>query len=473
MAHLPKHIDCIIVGASHSGVTCAFELRKQGFEGSLCLIDMEPWLPYHKPPLSKAFLLEENKSDELGNQNEKLPAPLKAQAAYDNANILCLLGYRVLKINSDTNELILRNITRPENTEEVSITYEKLVLATGATPILPKIAGLIGEEGKRNFHVMRTAEDAMALKRHVRSLMTQRAESGAQSNARPISLAVIGAGYIGLEAAASLSKMGVKVTVIEREQRILARVASVTVSQCITQLHEYYGVHVATQAQVQRISTANELHRIYCSNDEVYTADMILVGVGVSINSSLASTAGINTLATHGNGIVVNSAMQTNKKNVWAIGDCTVFPTHDAIDSASTSPSVVTLNEAPPSTAYAHVESVQNALDQAKVAAASICGKAADYRSVPWFWSDQFDYKLQIVGLAKGAESTLTRRESNKSLSVWHLIGSRLICVEAINAPKAYVLGGRWIAQQAHIDGTKLVNNTIALSECIFEANKP
>lgn len=459
MSVLPKIAGCLIIGASHAGVTCAFELRKQGYKGAIYLIDEEEHLPYHKPPLSKAFLLAQTQN----NGGEPQPPLLKAKSAYDEANIGCLLGYRVLDVNTDISELtVVRSVSSLNANSKVedvtaseiphNIAYENVVMATGGSPIVPPIEGIIEEGKERNIHVMRSADDVVALKKGIRHL--QALYAAEKRVEKSLNLVVIGAGYIGLEAAASLAKMGVKVTVIEREERILARVASEAISQYVSQLHNRHGVNLVTNAQVVRVSSSEGEHHIQCSNNQNYTADMILVGVGVKINSKLAFDAGINTHPEFGEGIVVNRRMETNAANVWAIGDCTVFP--DTTDGAS-----LNIRE------YSHVESVQNALDQAKVAAANICGVHSEYTSVPWFWSDQFEAKLQIVGLRKGVTFSIVRQENTQTLSVWHFADEKLVCVEAINAPKAYVLGGRWIAQHARINLDSLTNITTPLTECV------
>lgn len=421
---------CIIVGASHAGVTCAFTLRQQGYDGEIVMVDADPLLPYHRPPLSKAFLL---------NQNENVLAPLKAEMAYDKADIQLLLGKKVDSIDANNHQVTLCHVSEEHDesrSDTHTLAYTSLVLATGATPIVPLISGI---ESIHNGFVLRTAHDAIILKRRIAELT--------QSTHRdsPIDVVVIGAGYIGLEAAASLRKVGANVTVLERESRILSRVASSVVSDYVRALHNENDVEIMTNTLVHAIEKDNDNTWVCCNNKVRLHADIILLGVGVKVDAHLATSAG---LAVSRHGINVNSSMQTSNASIWAIGDCTVFP-H------------VLYNR------DCHIESVQNALDQAKVAAASICGNPATYYAVPWFWSDQFNAKLQMVGLSEGADTHITRQENNGGLSVWHFVEEQLICVEAINSPKAYVLGGRWISQQQNIDRHRLADPECELKTCV------
>ncbi|BCO18830.1 ferredoxin reductase [Alteromonas sp. KC3] len=427
---------CIVVGASHAGVNCAFELRKQGFSGRLVLIDADMHLPYHRPPLSKAF---------LNTPLDDAPAPLKAKSAYEQADIELFLGAMVTKVDAKEN-IVSFNKGGSGNAENgYSIKYTHLVFATGASPIIPPIPGLNVAE---NCLVMRNAKDALALK----SLMHAKRE-----NISNLNIVIVGAGYIGLEAAASLRKAGASVTVIEREERILARVASESVSNHVARIHQENGATILCQRNVSAVErdTDKGFQWIVCDNGERYRADAILLGVGVRVNSELAQEAGTSL---HRGAISVNTHMQTSIKNIWAIGDCTSF-THPLYGENS------------------HIESVQNALEQAKVAAKNIqqisvadAGDAAplqNYKAIPWFWSDQYNMKLQMVGLPVNADCQVTRQESKEALSVWHFVQNKLVSVEAINSPKSYVLGGRAIDKNAFIDKSKLADPSQSLADLL------
>lgn len=403
---------CVIVGASHGGVNCAFELRKQGFNGDIVLIDKDPQLPYHRPPLSKAFL--------LGGDPTALQ-PLKAQTAYAQSDIDLKLGTTVESVDVSTKQV---------KTSEGTIDYGSVVLATGATPFIPPISGL--SEAKNSF-VLRDANDATDILAAV------------QNTENTINhVVVVGAGYIGLEAAASLSKLGAKVTVVEREQRILQRVASESLSTFMTHKHSANGIEIVCQKTVSAVKTSEANQLVVLDDDTELKADMIIVGVGVRVNTELAQTAGVETLP---QGIVVDAHMNTSISNIYAVGDCTVFP-HPTLGDKC------------------HIESVQNAVGQARIVAQTITGKVSTYDEQPWFWSDQFDAKLQSVGLPKDADNILVREEGDNALSVWHFDGEALVCVEAINAPKAYVLGGRWIAKKVLVDKEKLADANVAIKDC-------
>lgn len=414
---------CVIVGASHAGVNCAFELRKQGFDKRIVLIDADEHLPYHRPPLSKAF---------LNTSLEDAPAPLKAQSAYEKANVELLLGVKVTAVNSEANSLTIvhSSVTKTETLE-----YTYLVLATGASPIVPPIPGITKA---KNCLVMRNANDALALK----SMLKKYRDTVADFH-----VVVIGAGFIGLEAAASLRKAGANVTVLERESRILARVASETISDHVARIHRQHRTNIVCKRNVQAVEYDSDdgVQWVVCDNGERYRADAILMGVGVRVNSELATQAGINL---YNGAVCINAHMQTSSEAIWAIGDCTSFPHPEYGDNT-------------------HIESVQNALEQAKVAAKNIqqvsvarahsrVAIMATYEATPWFWSDQYDMKLQMVGLISKANNHVVREESETALSIWHFTDTRLVGVEAINSPKSYVLGAKALSNNALLDKTKL-----------------
>jgi|GEM_PF-79771 len=461
---------CVIVGASHAGVNCAFELRKQGFEGQIVVIDTDKHLPYHRPPLSKAY---------LNTPVNEPPPKLKSEQAYANANITLMLGVKVTGINTQHKVVDTQSVDAPFT--RLVLAYTHLVLATGASPIIPPINGLkecisaAKAKPLNNILVMRNADDAIALKAFINQVN------------KPISAfhaLVVGAGYIGLEAAASLRKLGGKVTVIEREHRPLARVASEEVSQFVSALHSNHGVKLICNDSVTALlrtptaetdngQTNNASYQVLCESGAHYHADCLLIGVGVTVNNDLAQSAG---LQLDKSGIRVDGRMQTSNPHIWAIGDCTVFAHQEYGDNT-------------------HIESVQNALEQAKVAAqciavvnkknsqstagSALAGmpctpgpsnneafsvKAAIYKAIPWFWSDQFNSKLQIAGLTIDTDKTVVRVESESVRSIWHFNGNVLRCVEAINSPKAYVLGSKWIAQQRVIDKAQLADASVSLT---------
>lgn len=400
-----KNNSCIIIGASHAGVNFAFTLRKEGWEGEIHLFDQDPILPYHRPPLSKAYLTS---SDSIDNNT------LKAAESYEKERIQLHLGRTVTAINPEQKNISLANGEEHQ--------YDKLVLATGARPIIPPIEGI---HTAHQLFPLRTAADVA----NIREAM----DIGKR-------VVIIGGGYIGLETAASLKKLGAQVTVLERESRILARVTAPVLSQFFQDVHAEEGVKVLTDKNVVSIKTTNSENTIYCSDGSTYAADLIIVGVGIHVNTELAGAAGLELE----NGIKVDASARTTDEDIYAIGDCTFhYNPHYA--------------------RFVRLESVQNAVDQAKVAAAAIAGKQPTYDTIPWFWSDQYDIKLQMVGLSTGYTEALVRREegNDRKFSVWYFKGDTLLAVDAVNNGKAYVLGTKFIKARTRVDKDKLVDPAV------------
>ena len=409
--------SCIIIGASHAGVNCAFALRREGWSGTIHLIDSDPMLPYHRPPLSKTYLT----SDDGIEKNI-----LKSAESYEQQNIHLSLGTFVKSINRTEKTITLGN--------NQFLPFDKLVLATGARPLIPQIKGL---EISNNIFTMRTAQDALA----IREAFHESVKNKKTVNEK-VKVVVIGAGYIGLETAASLRKLGATVTVLEREDRILKRVTTPYLSQFFHDLHIQNGVALCLSKNVVAIQNKASQKVVICSDGSQHEADFIIVGVGIKVNTELAATAQLKI----NNGIVVDATCQTSDSDIYAIGDCTFHhnPHYDC---------------------HIRLESVQNAVDQAKVAAAAICGNEVIYDSIPWFWSDQYDIKLQMVGLSDGFDQTTIRTEADKenSFSVWYFKEDQLLAVDAINNAKAYVLGTKFIKTGQALDKKKLADPTIAL----------
>ncbi|MEM9885379.1 MAG: FAD-dependent oxidoreductase [Bacteroidota bacterium] len=398
---------CIIIGASHAGVSCAFALRREGWAGEITLIDSDPVFPYHRPPLSKAYL------SSLDNMGQKV---LRSTESYEQENIHLQLGKSVKGIDRVKKTIQLE--------DGITQAYDKLVLATGARAFLPSIEGL---DSAVNCFPMRTAQDAINIREAFQTIPQKK-------------VLIIGGGYIGLETAASLQKLGGTITVLEREERILARVAPPTLSNFFHQLHRQKGVSIHPQKEVIKVVANEEQNEIICADGSTYQAHLIVVGVGIKVNQELAKAAG---LAIE-NGIKVNAQSQTSDENIYAIGDCTYHynPYYER---------------------YLRLESVQNANDQAKVAAAAICGKETTYDSLPWFWSDQYDIKWQTVGLSNGFTDSVLRKETDqeKSFSVWYFKEERLLAVDAINHGKAYMLGTKYLKQRQIVDKAKLADSSI------------
>ncbi len=404
---------CVVIGASHAGVNFAFALRKEGWEGDIILFDRDPEFPYHRPPLSKAYLTSEE-----GTQQDLL----FPKQNYETDKITLKLGKTISSINRKE-----KSVTVSDGLVQK---YDKLVLTTGARPFIPPIKGL---NSAKNVFAMRTAEDALNIRKSLKKEHDK--------------VVIIGGGYIGLETAASLSKLNASVTVLEREERVLSRVTAPEMSTYFKELHHKHGVSVLSNKNVTSVDFNNGINEVQCDDNSSYKADIIIVGVGIKVNTELAEEAGLEIE----NGIKVDANCKTNDPNIYALGDCTFhFNPHYK--------------------KYIRLESVQNAVDQAKIAAKSICGEAVTYDSIPWFWSDQYDVKLQMVGLSQGYNQTIKRIETDRDncQSVWYFKDDELLAVDAINNAKAYMLGTRFIQKNQKIDKLKLSDVSIAITPTSF-----
>lgn len=405
---------CIIIGAGHAGVTCAFALRNEGWQGRIVLIDSDTQIPYHRPPLSKSYLTIDD-----GSENNLL-FPIDY---YESKDIELKLGILVRSIDRVKKRLMLGNDSELE--------YDKLVLATGARPLIPPIDGIDNAE---NLFVLRTTTDATNIRNALKASEKKR-------------VVIIGGGYVGLETAASLKSIGANVVVLEREARVLARVTGAEVSEFVQNYHKEKGVEIVTNSNVASIETISGNNRIFCVDGASFIADVIVLGVGIRVNLELALEAGL----VINNGIGVNESTKTSDAHIYAIGDCTNhFNQHYKRN--------------------VRLESVQNAVDQANIAAKAICGQEVHYNAIPWFWSEQYDLKLQMVGLSEGYDTLIVRKEESnkKSLSVWYFKNDKLLAVDAINNARAYMLGTRIIKNGKRIDKKKLVNTSIPIKPTSF-----
>ncbi|WP_236973433.1 FAD-dependent oxidoreductase [Maribacter sp. 6B07] len=403
------NLNCVIIGASHAGANCAMELRKQGWQGNIYLIDTDAHLPYHRPPLSKEYLSKE----EEGATKFK---PLFALERYQEEEITLQFGLKVTKVIKKLKSVILSN--------GETIRYDKLVIATGASANVPPIEGI---ESCRKVSVLRSAKDAIQIQQDFKTSTNKE-------------VVIIGGGYIGLETAASLRKLGGNITVLEREERILARVAPIALADYFQELHTANGVKIHTGTSAIKIKETDTAIEIQCNNGNVFTADVLIVGTGVKPNTFVAEEIG----AEINNGIKVDENLQTTVEDVYAIGDVAQFyhPTYKE---------------------WMRLESVQNAVDQAKIVASNIVGNTQNYNAIPWFWSDQYHVKLQMVGLSKGFTHMVKRTEADKidCFSIWYFKNDALIAVDAVNNGKAFVLGGKFIQNKILVDPLKIADNTI------------
>ncbi|MBX2815341.1 MAG: FAD-dependent oxidoreductase [Saprospiraceae bacterium] len=403
----------VIVGASHGGVTAAFALRKEGWQGEIVLIDRDPHLPYHRPPLSKDLL--------KNAQGEAQDHLLRSEANYEQKEIHLVLDATVRSIDRTNRQVVLES--------RIAYSYTKLILALGGRPIVPEIPGL---QTSARVQCIRTLADTLRIK----ALLKEKDQQN---------VVVIGAGYIGLEAAASLATLHHKVTILEREDRALARVTSADASAYFDDLHRQHGVALFYGQEVTAYDEKDGT--VHCASGKVFSADIVIIGVGILPNVALAKEAGIEVA----DGIAINGATQTSDPHIYAIGDCAWY-----------------YNE------YygrnVRLESVQNAVDQAKVSAKDITGQPARYDSIPWFWSDQYDVKMQMVGLMDGHDKQVVRKgkHDDRSMSIWFFDSSTLLAVHAINDPKAYVMGTRYLKNRAVLDQALLSDVDCDLKEVLL-----
>jgi 3-phenylpropionate/trans-cinnamate dioxygenase ferredoxin reductase subunit len=396
----------LIIGAGHAGGTVAALLRQYGHEGEIVLAGEEPAPPYQRPPLSKAWLKGETDLEGL---------LLRPESFYAEHGIELRLGASATAINAAA-----RTVTFADGAVE---SYDALILATGSTARKLTIPGAERPE----LLELRTLVDAERLK-------------AALGPGRR--LAIIGGGYVGLEAAASARALGSDAVVVERMDRVLARVASHTLSDFFTGYHRRHGVEILTSAEV----TAFEDDGARLADGRLVEADAVLVGVGALACDQLALGAGL----TCENGVVVDETARTSDPAIWAIGDATFRPV-------------------PTHAGRRHrLESVPNALEQAKQAAAAITGRAPPAAEVPWFWSDQYDVKLQIAGLPDGADRQVVRGDpdpagDSPSFAVFHLQGDRVLCVEAVNAGPEFMAGRMMIGRGTPVDPEKLADPSVSM----------
>ncbi|MEX6504539.1 NAD(P)/FAD-dependent oxidoreductase [Pseudomonas zhanjiangensis] len=372
--------NIVIVGAGQAAVSCAARLRALSPECSISLIGDEPYLPYQRPPLSKAFLTGELSVERLA---------LKPHDWYDAQAIDLKLESSVSSIDRRERQVILQGGKR--------IPYDKLVLATGSRPrVLPD---KFTRDASR-IYTLRGIADAEMLKGELRPDRR---------------LLVIGGGYVGLEFAASAAKTGLDVVLVEAAERILGRVAASETADFFRELHRSHGVKIIEGVGVLSICDIDGARRASLSNGEQVDADFVVVGIGAIANDRLAMECGLETR----NGVLVNENGQTSDPRIFAAGDC-----------ATLGGEALT----------ARIESVQNAIEQGDAVAHSLLGQAAPPRKTPWFWSDQFDAKLQIAGINSGFDRTEVKAGARAGAqSIWYYAGETLLAVDAINDPVTYM----------------------------------
>ena len=401
--------DVVIIGGSHGGSEAAFRLRQGGFAGSIALLSAEPYLPYHRPPLSKAFLAGEVTVESL---------LLRGPASYEKANIAWHPSTTVTAIDRVDRRLALADGSH--------LTYGKLILATGGRPrVLPLPGAELG-----GLHVMRAIADVDKL----------RPDFVAGKR-----LVIVGAGYIGLEVAAVAIKTGLDVEIVEFAPRALARVAGPELSAFYEGVHGKAGVkfrfNTGVEGFVPAAHDGSHVGAVRCSGGIELPADLVLVAAGLVPNVELAQAAGL----AMGNGIVVDELCRTSDPDILAIGDCVEFPL-------------------PYAGRRVRLESVPNALEMARVAASVINGNPSPYNAVPWFWSDQYNYKLQSVGLSQGYDIAVPRPgRTAESFIVFYLKDNHVLAADCVNAVAEFNTAKKLVAEKIAVDAAALADPAVDL----------
>lgn len=404
----------IIIGAGHAGGELAIALRNEGWEGRILLLGEEAHLPYHRPPLSKAY---------LAGSMEKSSLSIRPQMAYDKANVEFIGGVRVSRID--------RANQRLELADGSQLAYDKLAIATGGRPRPLSVPNSAVAERCANVHYLRTLDD-------VEQIRAQLAPGKR--------LAIVGGGYIGLEVAASAIAQGLQVTVLEALPRVLQRVTAAELSAYYERKHREAGVDIRTGVQVADLEvTGDAVTAVLCADGSRLAADLVVVGIGLLANTELAAEAGLQV----DNGILVDEHAQTSDPHIYAAGDCTNHP--NALLGRRL-----------------RLESVPNALEQSRVAAANMAGKAKTYASMPWFWSDQYELKLKMVGLSESFERLVLRGDpATDSFSAFYLKGDKVLAADTVNRPQDFIAAKRLVAEGIAVADAQLADDSRPLKELL------
>jgi len=405
-----KRYDVVSVGAGHGGAQAAIALRQNKFDGTIAMIGDEPALPYERPPLSKEYLQGEKPLERM---------LIRTESFWAERDIAMIQRTRITAVDADA------HVLTTDGGEAIG--YGKLIWAAGGSPRRLTCAG----HDLAGLHTVRTLADADRM----------RAEMDGVTRA-----VVIGGGYIGLEAAAVLSKFGKQVVLLEALDRVLARVAGEPLSRFYEEEHRAHGVDVRLGARVDCIEGEGKVTGVRMADGEVIDCQMVIVGIGIIPAVEPLIAAG----AEGGNGVDVDGQCRTSLPDVFAVGDCARhangFADGDRI----------------------RLESVQNANDQATVAAKTIAGVDAEYDAVPWFWSNQYDLKLQTVGLSTGFDNVVVRGDpASRSFSVIYLKRGRVIALDCVNATKDYVQGRKLVVERAEVSPDQLADAETPLKELL------
>jgi 3-phenylpropionate/trans-cinnamate dioxygenase ferredoxin reductase subunit len=406
----------VIVGAGQAASEAAVALRQKGYAGRLLMFGDEAYPPYQRPPLSKAY---------LSGQAELQALNLKPATAYEKLGIEIRTHVRVEQLDAKARKVSLSDGTTQG--------YDRLILATGGRPRPLSVAGTrCGHPS--NLHYLRTIDDVNRIR---------------QQLVPHFRLAIIGGGYVGLEVAAIATRLHVRVTVLEALPRVLARVTAPELSAFYEKVHREAGVEIHTSTQVERLEldpSGDAVKAIVCADGRVLPVDLVIVGIGLLPNVELAEQAG---LAIE-NGIAVDESGQTSEPNIFAIGDCSSRP----------------------SSLYGRrirLESVPNALEQARALAAVLCGLPCPAESPPWFWSDQYELKLQMVGLSRGYDTLVLRGDpSSRSFIAFYMKERRIIAADAVNSPAAFMFAKRIVGRQPLVDDVAALADVTVPLQTVF-----
>lgn len=400
----------VIIGASHAAAQTCVSLRQGGWDGTITVIGDEAVLPYHRPPLSKDF---------LSGQKDIEDILIRPAAVYETADIKMRLGERVDSIDRAAKTVL--------TDKGATLNFDKLVLTTGARIRRLPVPG----EDLDDVFYLRDTADVLAIK--------AKAETAK-------SALIIGGGYIGLETAASLRKQGLEVTILEAMPRILQRVTASELSSFYNRVHREEGVTILENVMASKIELTTDGLSVITACEQSFDADMVIIGIGVIPNVELADAAGL----TVDNGIEVNAYCQTSDPDIYAAGDVTWH--HNSIYDQ-----------------HIRLESVPNATEQGKVVASHINGAPKAYNSLPWFWSDQFDLKLQIAGLSAGYDDVIIRGDiqNSRSFAAYYFKGDQFLAVDAVNAPRDFMFGKMSLTKGNTPVKAKLADPEIPLKETL------
>lgn len=395
--------NIVIIGAGQAGLQTAVSLRAAGYEGHLTLVGDEPHAPYQRPPLSKAYLAGKTDASRLA---------LKGEAFYADARIELVTGIPATRID--------RAARRVHLADGRTLAYDRLVLSTGARPRGLSVTGAELD----GVIMLRNLADAAALRARLHT---------------PLHAVIVGGGFIGLECAASLVRLGHAVCVLEAQPRLMARAISQPMSDAFAALHRQEGIDLRLGTGIALITGAQgRVSGVEINTGEIVAADVVIVGIGVVANVELAEHAGLAIA----NGIVVDSHLTTSDPAILAIGDCAAFPSLHA-------------------GGMARIESVQNAIDQGKAAAETILGRPLPYKATPWFWSDQYESKLQIAGLGHAADVHVLRgAPASGRFSVFAYRGDRLVAVDSLNRPADHMVARRLLDAALSPDPALMADET-------------